>query len=149
MPSVQVTIHLPDDLWRAVQALASHEGDPTTVILRALEEYVAATHKGRGRQRPGKYQKLVKTLSVPVANLLLSARPTSAMRSLKIKYVYELVQKSPADLFGLPNFGEKSLREVKEKLRPLGLALGMTLEGEAYRAAVVAAVAANIQLTEG
>ena len=60
MPVVPVTIHLPNDLWRPVQALASQEGDANTVILRALEEYVTAARKRRGRPRPGKHQHLVK-----------------------------------------------------------------------------------------
>ena len=149
MPLVQGTLHLPDVLWRAVQLLATQEGDTNTVILRALEEYVASAQKRRGRQGPGKYQKLMKGLSMPVAALNLSARPATVLRPLNIKYVYELVQKSPVDLFTLPNFGAKSLREVKEKLANLGLTLGMTLEDESYRAAVVATVAANIQLTKG
>jgi DNA-directed RNA polymerase alpha subunit len=68
---------------------------------------------------------------------------------LNIGYVYELVQKSPLDLFRLPNFGEKSLREVKAKLATLGLTLGMTLEDDTYRAAVVATVAAHIGATRG
>lgn len=59
------------------------------------------------------------------------------------------MQKTPLDLFGLPNFGEKSLREVREKLAGLGLTLGMTLDDESYRAAVVAAVAASIKATKG
>jgi DNA-directed RNA polymerase alpha subunit len=49
----------------------------------------------------------------------------------------------------LPNFGEKSLREVKDKVAILGFTLGMTLADESYEAAVVATVAANIQLTKG
>jgi DNA-directed RNA polymerase alpha subunit len=49
------------------------------------------------------------------------------------------------DLFRLPSFGEKSLREVKEKLAAFGLALGMTLDDNAYRAAVVATVATSIE----
>jgi DNA-directed RNA polymerase subunit alpha len=53
------------------------------------------------------------------------------MHTLNITYVYELVQKTPLDLFRLPNFGEKSLREVKAKLANLGLTLGMTLEDDA------------------
>jgi DNA-directed RNA polymerase alpha subunit len=146
---VQVTIHLPDDLWRAVQALAREEGGANTVILRALEEYITVTRKRRCRPRPGKHQKLVKALSTPVAAPNLSARPASALQALNIRYVYEFVQKSSVDLFGLPNFGEKSLREVKEKLANLGLTLGMTLEEDGYRAAVVAAVAAHIEATRG
>jgi len=64
---------------------------------------------------------------------------------LNIRYLYELVQEPPTDLFALPNFGEKSLREVKEKLATLGLAFGMTLDDDSYNAAVVATVAANMQ----
>ena len=148
MPAVQVTLHLPAALWHAVQALAPHEGDTNTVILRALEEYITATAKRRGH-RAGKYQKLVKALRTPVSELHLSARPASALRTLNIRYVYDLVQKSPTDLFRLPNFGEKSLREVKAKLAALDLTLGMTLDDESYRAAVVATVAASIQAMKG
>jgi len=149
MPAVQVIPHLPDDLWRAVQALAFEEGDANTVILRALEEYVTATGKHRGPQRPGKYQKLVQALSTPVEALKLSARPASTLKMLNVNYVYELVQKSPLDLFRLPNFEEKSLKEVKAKLAALGLTLGTTLEDDAYRAAVVETVAAHIEATRG
>ena len=84
-------------------------------------------------------------LSTPVADLHLSARPASAMRTLNITYVYELVQKSRLDLYRLPNLGEKSLREVKEKLAKLGLTLGMTLDEDSYSAAVVATVAMSIE----
>ena len=45
IPVVPVTIHLPDTLWRAVQALAIDEGNTNTVILRALEAYITATGK--------------------------------------------------------------------------------------------------------
>jgi len=48
----------------------------------------------------------------------------------------------------LPNFGQKSLKEIKAKLAKLGLTLGMTLEDHAYRAAVVATAAA-IRTTKG
>jgi DNA-directed RNA polymerase subunit alpha len=148
MAVATVTIHVPDALWRAVQALAPHEGDINTVILRALEEYITATGKRNG-QRSGKHQKLVKALSTPVADLHLSARPASALKMLNIRYVCELVQKAPVDLFKLPNFGEKSLREVKEKLAALGLSLGMTLDDASYRASVLATVAANLRTRKG
>lgn len=50
MADFPLTILLPDTLWRAVQALAPHEGDPNAVILRVVEEYVAATAKPRGHR---------------------------------------------------------------------------------------------------
>ena len=59
----------------------------------------------------------------------------------------KLVQKSPLDLVVSPNVGQKSLKEIKETLATLGLTLSMTLEDDAYRAAVVATVAANIAAT--
>ena len=128
MAVTPLTIHLPNDLWRAVQALATQEGDTNTVILRALEEYVTGSSKRRGRHRSGKYRRLVQTLSTPVADLDFSTRTARALRSLKINYVYELVQMSPSVLFVLPNFGEMSFREVKDKVGILGFTLGMTLE---------------------
>ena len=148
MPHVLATLAFPADLWHAVQHLAPEEGDANPVILRVVEEYITASRKRPGRARSGKYQKLVTALSTPVAALHLSARPASALKTLNIRYVCELVQKSPLDLFRLPNFGEKSLREIKEKLAALGLTLCMTLEEDAYRAAVVARVTASIQAAQ-
>jgi len=145
---VQVTVSIPGELWHAVHALAPHEGAALTVILRAVEEYItAAANKQDGR--PGKYRDLVQALSTPVADLHLSARPASALRVMNIRYVYELVALEPRALRVRKNFGEKSFREVKGKLVTLGLTLGMALEEDAYRAAIVATVAATIQATAG
>ena len=148
MPAVPITLHLPAALWHAVQSLAANAGDANTVILRVLEEYITGSRNRPGRPRPGKYQKLVTALSTPVAALNFSARPAATLKMLNVNYVCELVQKSPLAFFRPPNFGQKSLREVKAKLANLGLTLGMTVEEEAYRAAVVATVAARIQATE-
>lgn len=38
LSAVPITIHFPEPLWHTVQALAPREGDPATVILRAVEE---------------------------------------------------------------------------------------------------------------
>jgi DNA-directed RNA polymerase alpha subunit len=145
---IETTVRLPDNVRRAVQELVTQEGDANTVVLRVLEEYISNSSRRRGRPRASKYQKLVKALSTPIADRHLSARPASALQMLKIRYVYELVQQSPLDLFRLPNLGQKSLLEVRDKLATLGLTLGMTLEDESYHAAVAATVAAKIQGTE-
>jgi DNA-directed RNA polymerase alpha subunit len=145
MAVVPFTMHLPADLWHAVQAVALHDGDANTVILRALQECITASRKRRSRPRSGQHQKLVKQLSRPVVALKLSARPASTLKLLKLRYVYELVQKAPTDFVRLPNFGEKSLREGEERLATLGLTLGMTLDDDAHNTGVVAAVPANIE----
>jgi len=148
MGPVQVTLTIPGELWNAVQCLAADEGDANTVILRVVEEYVTTAAKKHDSES-GKYRDLVQALSTPVADLHLSARPASALQMLHIRYIYELVQQSPMDRFTLPNVGDKSLKEIKEKLAALGLTLGMTLEDDAYRVAVVAAVASSMQTPQG
>lgn len=42
-------------------------------------------------------------------------------------YIYELVQKSEAELLKTKNFGRKSLEEIKEKLAKMGLHIGMKI----------------------
>jgi hypothetical protein len=90
-------------------------------------------------------QNLLKTLSTQVADLNLSTRAATALRSLNIKYVYELVQTSPLVLFGLPNFGEKSFRKVEEKLAALDLTLGMRPDGLADAGAVLATLVTSVR----
>ena len=148
MPVVHVNLHLPAALWHAVQALASEAGDANTVILRALEEYITASAQRQGCQS-GEYRKLVQALSMPVADLHLSARPATVLRVMNIGYVYELVALESHALLRRKNLGEKSLREVKDKLAALGLALGTTLDDGSYRAAVVATVIASINAVTG
>jgi len=147
MPVVPVTLHLPDDLWHAVQA-APHDGDAPTVILRGVEESVATAAKSQDNQ-PGKCRDLVRTLSTPVGDLHLSARPAFALQSLNIQNVYGLVQQSPTDLFRFPHFGSKSRKEITEKLAALGRTLGPTLDDESYRAAIAATTAVNVHATKG
>jgi DNA-directed RNA polymerase alpha subunit len=149
MSARSLTVRLPENLWRAVQVLTPHEGDPDTVILRAVEEYVT-TAAIKQNNRPGRYRDQVHTLSTPVADLHLSARPASALQMLHLRYVYELVQKAPPppDLFQLPNFWIKSLKEIEDKMAMLELTLGMTLEDAADREAAEATVAANLQATK-
>jgi len=46
-----------------------------------------------------------------------------------IEYVGDLIQKSEADMLGTPNFGRKSLNEVKGVLAEMGLKIGMDAPG--------------------
>jgi DNA-directed RNA polymerase subunit alpha len=46
-----------------------------------------------------------------------------------IAYIGDLVQKSEAELIRTPNIGRKSLNEIKEVLVPMGLHLGMEVQG--------------------
>ncbi|MBX9645536.1 MAG: hypothetical protein K2X57_00600 [Xanthobacteraceae bacterium] len=62
-----------------------------------------------------------------VDELELSVRSANCLKNDGIKYVGELVQKSEAEMLRTPNFGRKSLNEIKELLGTSGLHLGKDL----------------------
>src|SRR2546426_3759290 len=64
----------------------------------------------------------------PVEDLELSVRSANCLQNAEIKYIGELVQKSEQEMLKTKNFGRKSLNEIKEILREMGLSLGMRLE---------------------
>ncbi len=47
---VRTTLELPEELWRAAKMRAIDEGDLRTVMLRALEEYLARPAKPKARK---------------------------------------------------------------------------------------------------
>jgi MoxR-like ATPase len=68
---------------------------------------------------------LEKKLNFSLAELELSVRATNCLESEGINTVRDLVVRAPEDLLVIRNFGETTLREVKQKLEALGLSLGM------------------------
>jgi DNA-directed RNA polymerase subunit alpha len=70
---------------------------------------------------------LFRRLNQPVTSLDLSVRSSNCLESGKVRWVWELVQKTETDLLDLRAFGRTSLKEVKTRLEELGLGLAMTL----------------------
>ncbi len=64
-----------------------------------------------------------------VEELELSVRSANCLQNANIRYIYELVQKTEAEMLKTKNFGRKSLNEIKEILGEMGLSLGMKLDG--------------------
>ncbi len=62
-----------------------------------------------------------------VEELELSVRSANCLKNANMTYIYELVQKSEAELLKTKNFGRKSLEEIKEKLGKMDLTIGMSL----------------------
>ncbi|HNR50877.1 MAG: DNA-directed RNA polymerase subunit alpha [Bacteriovoracaceae bacterium] len=62
-----------------------------------------------------------------VEELELSVRSANCLKNANMTYIYELVQKSEAELLKTKNFGRKSLEEIKEKLAKMGLHIGMKI----------------------
>lgn len=70
-----------------------------------------------------------KNLLKKVEELELSVRSANCLKNDNIVYIGDLVQKSEGDMLRTPNFGRKSLNEIKEVLSTMGLHLGMQVEG--------------------
>jgi DNA-directed RNA polymerase subunit alpha len=64
-----------------------------------------------------------------VDELELSVRSANCLKNDNIIYIGDLVQKSEAEMLRTPNFGRKSLNEIKEVLASMGLRLGMDIPG--------------------
>jgi len=62
-----------------------------------------------------------------VDELELSVRSQNCLQNAGIEYIYQLVERSEAEMLKTKNFGRKSLNEIKEILSDLGLSLGMKL----------------------
>jgi DNA-directed RNA polymerase subunit alpha len=60
-----------------------------------------------------------------VDELELSVRSANCLKNDNIVYIGDLIQKSEAEMLRTPNFGRKSLNEIKEVLAAMGLHLGM------------------------
>ena len=63
-----------------------------------------------------------------VDDLELSVRSANCLLSENIVYIGDLVTKTEAQMLKTPNFGRKSLNEIKEVLVKMGLELGMVLD---------------------
>ncbi len=75
-------------------------------------------------------------LGQPIDHLDLSVRSMNCLKSDNVFYVGDLVQRTEQEMLRTPNFGRKSLTEIKLVLHGMGLDLGMELDGWTSEAAV-------------
>jgi DNA-directed RNA polymerase subunit alpha len=64
-----------------------------------------------------------------VDELELSVRSANCLKNDNIVYIGDLVQKTEGEMLKTPNFGRKSLNEIKEVLGNMGLKFGMDVQG--------------------
>ena len=68
-----------------------------------------------------------KNLLKKVDELELSVRSMNCLKNENIVYIGDLVQKTEPEMLRTPNFGRKSLNEIKEVLNSMSLYLGMEI----------------------
>lgn len=64
-----------------------------------------------------------------VEELELSVRSANCLKNDNIVYIGDLVQKTESEMLKTPNFGRKSLNEIKEVLAAMNLRFGMDVAG--------------------
>ncbi len=108
----------PDD----AVALAARVLQDQLQLFINFEEPRPATHEEKGEEPP-----FNKNLLRKVDELELSVRSANCLKNDNIVYIGDLVQKTEAEMLRTPNFGRKSLNEIKEVLAQMGLHLGMEI----------------------
>jgi DNA-directed RNA polymerase subunit alpha len=111
---LQLFVHFDESQVRAVPSSAM-AGTPGAV---GVSEAVAADTNQLNRY-----------LLKKVDELELSVRSANCLKNDNIIYIGDLVQKTEAEMLRTPNFGRKSLNEIKEVLASMGLRLGMDIPG--------------------
>ena len=75
-------------------------------------------------------ERLRKLLNMSVHEIERSVRAANCLNNANIATVGELVSKTEADMLKYRNFGKKSLTEIKDKLKELGLCLGYKFDAD-------------------
>jgi DNA-directed RNA polymerase subunit alpha len=70
-----------------------------------------------------------RSLLKKVDELELSVRSANCLKNENIFYIGDLIHRSEADMLKTPNFGRKSLNEIKHMLTAMGLSFDMSIPG--------------------
>ncbi len=89
-----------------------------------FEEVVSEQPRKQAEDKPA----INPNLLMKVDELELSVRSANCLKNENMVYIGDLVQKSESEMLKTPNFGRKSLNEIKEVLSQMGLGLGMKLD---------------------
>ncbi len=73
-------------------------------------------------------ESLYTKLRLPISELELSVRSANCLKDANIKTIGELVRRNEPELLEFRNFGKKSLTEIHDILKAMGLGLGMKVD---------------------
>ena len=71
---------------------------------------------------------LYSKLRLPISELELSVRSSNCLKEANIKTIADLVRRPESELLNFRNFGKKSLTEINDILKAMGLGLGMKVD---------------------
>jgi len=96
--------------------------------LRLFINFEETAAEERGKEEKSELQ-FSPYLLKKVDELELSVRSANCLKNDNIVYIGDLVQKTESEMLKTPNFGRKSLNEIKEVLGNMGLKFGMEVAG--------------------
>ncbi|HOE67826.1 MAG TPA: DNA-directed RNA polymerase subunit alpha [Candidatus Hydrogenedentes bacterium] len=112
-----------DALQEAAKLLIDH----MQIFVRETESSEEAGGSLIGVEDP----ELMRKLSRSVDELELSVRAANCLKAANIRTIADLVVRQESEMLHFPNFGKKSLDEIKVILETLGLTFGMQVAGVA------------------
>jgi DNA-directed RNA polymerase subunit alpha len=99
------------------------------ILQDQLSTFVSFEEVLEEEEIPEEALKFDRNLLKKVDELELSVRSQNCLKNDNIVYIGDLVRKSEAEMLKTPNFGRKSLNEIKEVLASMGLRFGMDVDG--------------------
>ncbi|MBN1556078.1 MAG: tetratricopeptide repeat protein [Phycisphaerae bacterium] len=93
-----------------------------------LRDTQASRHMYYDEDQARRIAKRNAVLDIPVTDFELSVRARNCLKKMNILTLGDLVRTSEAELLGYKNFGETSLKEIKDMLSAKGLRLGQESE---------------------
>jgi DNA-directed RNA polymerase subunit alpha len=97
--------------------------------LKPFINFEEPTEEERKQLQSSNEPQFNKNLLKKVDELELSVRSANCLKNDNIFYIGDLVQKTEGEMLRTPNFGRKSLDEIKEVLVSMSLSMGMDLPG--------------------
>ena len=105
--------------------------EASELLIEHLRIFVRQDTEDQGEARGGSTEnaELIEALSRPVDELELSVRAAHCLKAASINTIGDLVVRTEQEMLQFPNFGKKSLDEIKAIVTGMDLSLGMTLPG--------------------
>ena len=122
-------VYIREELKRVLKLSYYHSGMRSAVTKSVEFERVVRRTNPSVKAREENSLPFDTALLTKVDDLELSVRSANCLKNDNIAYVGDLVQKTEAEMLRTPNFGRKSLNEIKEVLVQMGLHLGMEMSG--------------------
>ncbi len=99
------------------------------ILQEQLNPFISFEEVQEEKEQEEEILKFDRNLLRKVDELELSVRSQNCLKNDNIVYIGDLVRKTEAEMLKTPNFGRKSLNEIKEVLASMGLRFGMEVDG--------------------